>query len=130
MKTVLTITLCAFCPLALGSTPIVEGDAIACVSGDPSSRSAAQHTVSFNDGDELPIRLTGSLVSLIRLKASTTYSAVFRAGESEVQTIDFSFKDYPADRVCFSYDTSSKHWSVGSTPADMCESCSDTSDGT
>ena len=127
MRIIATIVLVVLSSSAYGSRPYVEGDAIACIRGGQPVEAA--HTVSFNN--EKPVALTADILgSLVRLEASKTYTATFKAGDSTVQEITFSFKDYPTNGVCLHYDNANKAWSIGQTVFDLCHSCLDNTDGT
>ena len=129
MRIVATIFLVVLSSSAYASRPYVEGDALACIRQGQSIGASAAHTVSFNN--ENSVALTpDALGSSVLLKASDTYSAKFKVGDSTVQEITFSFKDYSSNSVCFHYDKANQTWLIDQTDFDLCHSCIEPTYGT
>ena len=130
MKTLVAALVLAASSTVNASTPFLEGDALACVQNSSPSKSGQPRTVTFDGGHPLYVSQPGSLSSARILKAADDYTAVFSVGETEVQSIKFSFKDYPSHHVCFRHDAETDSWSLRAAPADWCNSCSAQSSGT
>ena len=130
MKTLVAALLLAASSAVNASDPFLEGDALACVQNAAPSKSGQPRTVSFNGGHPLYVSQPGSLASGQRLKAAEDYTAVFSVGETEVQSIKFSFKDYSSHHVCFRHHAETDSWLLYAAPADWCNSCSAQSNGT
>ena len=124
MRTLVLVMLILLSPWAHASRPIMEDEALACVSGGTPARTGEIHTVSFSNGYEMDVLRPGTLASMVVLKSSGTYSATFKVNGLTTQTIDFSFKGFPDTNVCFSYDKSKEVWSISRTPRDVCYACS------
>lgn len=127
----IALVVLAFLPfLANASTPIMEDEALACISGGLPSKAGQAHSVSINNGDELEVLLPGTLASAFTLKSAERHTATFKVDGLTTQTISFGFKKMPARDVCFRYDKSKEVWSISDAAAGMCGDCSLESDGT
>ncbi|MCR6663795.1 MAG: hypothetical protein NVV60_11805 [Luteimonas sp.] len=125
MRTLALAILLLLSLSAHGSRPIMEDEAVACISGGTPGRSGELHSVSFNDGEELPDILgPDTLASAVVLKSSERHSAVFKVDDLTTQTIYFRFNQISGNNVCFRYDNPRKIWTIGETPAGMCQDCS------
>ena len=130
MRTLALATLSLFSLSAHGSRPIMEDESLACISGGTPDRAGELHSVSFNNEDELLHVLNqNTLASAVVLKSSEQHSAVFKIDGLTTQTIKFRFNEFSGSGVCFRYDNSKRIWTIGETPANMCQNCSLGSDG-
>lgn len=130
MRKIALVVLTFLSSSVYGSTPIMEDEALACISGGLPSKAGQAHSVSVNNGDELEVLLPGTLASAFTLKSSEQHSATFKVDGLATQTIKFSFKQFPERDVCFRYDNAKEVWSISGTSESFCDGCLLKIDGT